>query len=171
MKIFQLILLFVLLFGLLGVVSAQESDAPTGENSEVLLDEAANDSFSFDIPATSYKDRIGVFAEILFRLIYNLAYLPVAAPLVQALVQLSKRFTSEKINPKLLSLLFTVLVFGIWVAANEIGYGGQFESVLAGLGTIGISLLGITLSTAGSGKIYDFAKAQKIPMLGYARSA
>lgn len=173
-SLFSVFVIFILLFGLLGVVSAQEDVSPDGESSLVdeapVVDEAADDGFSIDITATSYKDRLAVFSEMLFRLIYNLVYLPFAAPLVQLLVQFTKRFTSDKINAKILGLFFSTIMFGIWIAANEIGYGGQFESVIAGITTIGVSLLGVGLTTTGSGKLYDFWKAQKIPGLGFSRT-
>ena len=39
MKLLNLLVIFVLLFGLLGVVSAQEGDSPLGETDEVLRDD------------------------------------------------------------------------------------------------------------------------------------
>lgn len=166
--ILHMLIIFVLIFSLTGALVMAQDDTLLDEDVP-LLEEAGG--FGFEIAATSYENRIQVFAEMFFRLIYNLVYLPIAAPLVHILVQLTKRFASDTISAPLLNFIFTVAMFAIWIAANEIGYGGQFESVLAGLTTIGAGVLGVTLSTSASSQLFNFSKGQKLPVLGYSRTA
>lgn len=165
-KVLFLIILVLTLFVATAVVMAQDSS--NGETTTTVV--SSGPGFSLDIPAVSYKDRIKSFAEIFFRLIYNLAYLPVASPLVQLLVQVTKRFTASSISAPMLNFMFTVIMFVIWIVVNEIGYGGQFDSVVSALTTIGTSVLSISLSAAGSSKLYQFARGVELPILGYSRT-
>ena len=110
---------------------------------------------------------IDSIAENLVRLIYDATYLPFAAGMVVVATAFSKQIPLlNRAESSVHSLLWTVVLWSAWVGANQIGYGGQFESVITGLTTIGAAMLGITLTPMAAGKVYDTAKAQKVALLG-----
>jgi len=156
MKFLHLLLIFVLLFFFAGAVLAQD-DAP--------LDDTA---VRLDIQALSGADEAEVLAESLLKLIYNSVYLPFAAPLVLLLVAVSKRFTT--LNANILSLFFSVIIWAFWIAANEVGLGGQFESIVSGVTTIAVAVLGSTITPAASGKLYAFARDHDVALFGFERT-
>ncbi len=133
------------------------------------LEEDGMPAFSVDVSAVSGEDEAAVLAESMLTLIYNATYLPFAAPLILLLVGLTKRFTT--INANILNLFFSVFIWAFWIAATEVGLGGQFESIIGGLATIGTAVLGTVLSSAGAGKLYDFSKSNDIAFFGFERNS
>lgn len=113
---------------------------------------------------------VETIAESLVRLIYNATYLPFAAGMVVVATAFSKRIAFLKsVSSSVMSLWWTVLLWAIWVIATQAGFGGQFETLIAGLTTIGSMMLGITLTPIAAGKLYQSAKAQDVAIIGRSR--
>ena len=70
----------------------------------------------------------------------------------------------------ILSLFFSVLIWAFWIAANEVGLGGQFESIVSGVTTIAVAVLGSTITPAASGKLYAFARDHDVALFGFERT-
>ena len=109
-----------------------------------------------------------------FGLLWNAAFLPFAAPLVMLLTALVKRIMAPlpqrfQISSNVLVFSWTVLIWLLYVGATEFGYANQFESVVTSLGTVGGTILGMTLTPAAAGLVYQHARVQGVPILGYSR--
>lgn len=110
-------------------------------------------------------------ADNLFSLLYNATYLPFAAGLVTILVSLSKRVSYlQSVSSPALVMFWTVMLWVLWTAANEIGYGSQFESVVGALTSLGGMVLGIAVTPMVAGRIYSEAKTQGVSVIGYQRA-
>lgn len=114
---------------------------------------------------------LDVFFESLLLLIYDATYLPFAAGMVVILTALAKRIPfMRRINGNLIALWFTVILWVLWLGATEIGYGGQFESLITGLTTLGSAALGITVTPIAAGRVYGAARANQVAIIGHSRS-
>jgi hypothetical protein len=108
--------------------------------------------------------------ESLVKLIYNATFLPFAAGMVVVATAFTKRIPFLKsVSSSVLSLWWTVLLWAIWIIATQAGFGGQFESLISGLTTIGAAMLGITITPMVAGKIYQSANAQNVAIIGHSR--
>lgn len=109
--------------------------------------------------------------ENIVRLIYNATFLPFAAGMVIVATALTKRIPFLKsVSSNVFSLWWTVLIWAIWIFATQVGFGGQFESLIAGLTTIGAAMLGIIITPIAAGKLYQSANAQGVAIIGYSRT-
>lgn len=126
-----------------------------------------------EVPAipVATGDQAQTLADNLFSLLYNATYLPFAAGLVTILVSLSKRiiYLSGVSSPALV-MFWTVILWVLWTAANELGYGSVFESLITMLTSIGSAVLGIAVTPMIAGRIYSEAKAQGVSVIGYQRA-
>lgn len=114
---------------------------------------------------------LDVFFESLLLLIYDATYLPFAAGMVVILTALAKRIPFMRpINGNLIALWFTVILWVLWLGATEIGYGGQFESLIAGLTTLGSAALGITVTPIAASRVYGAARSNEVAIIGHSRS-
>ena len=113
---------------------------------------------------------LGLVLESIIRLVYDATYLPFAAGMVMVLTALSKRapFLRQAAS-SVLSLWWTVILWAIWIGATEAGFGGQFESVLTVMTTIGAAALGITVTPMLASKVYSQANTRGVAVLGYKR--
>ncbi len=127
---------------------------------------AQGDSVTVTVPQGASPD---VIFEALFKLLYNATYLPFAAGMVTVLTALSKRLFDD-ISSSAQAFFWTVILWALWTAATELGYGAQFESLIDGLTTIGAAALGIPLSTLAAGRLYEAAKAGQVAVIGHSRS-
>jgi hypothetical protein len=105
----------------------------------------------------------------LFKLLWNAAYLPFAVPMVTVLVALSKRVFTSVSSPTLV-IFWTVVIWLLFLAATQLGYENQFETAITSLATLGATFLGITLTPALAGVMYDYAKANEVAIIGYSRT-
>ena len=150
-NLIQLTILFAILLLLPVVAFAQESGGTT-----VVI---PNGSASLET----------VLASVI-RLVYDATYLPFAAGMVMVLTALSKRAPFLRgVTSSVLSLWWTVILWTFWIGATEVGFGGQFESLIAMMTTIGAAALGITATPMLASKVYAQANASGVAVLGYSR--
>ena len=113
---------------------------------------------------------LGVMLDSIIRLVYDATYLPFAAGMVMVLTALSKRIPLlRRAASSVLSLWWTIVLWAFWIGATEAGFGGQFESVLTIMTTIGAAALGITVTPMLASKVYSQANTRGVAVLGYSR--
>lgn len=134
------------------IVNAQDDETPVS----TLPDEVIGDS---EIYLTEMIEGLS-----------TLVYLPFAGTLVLVLTALSKRLPFVKIDARLQSLAWSVLVWVAYIAAARAGYEQQFTDLIPGLATVIATIAGVTLTPAISSAMYSQANQQKIPVLGYSKS-
>lgn len=105
---------------------------------------------------------------------------PFAGPVVALLVAILKpvtNFTIPGINwrfyvpSNVLAFVLSVIVGVGFVGATELGYGGQFESIVSTFSTVSAAILSIIGTQVAARKTYDLAKSQNVYVLGYSRKA
>jgi hypothetical protein len=121
-----------------------------------------------EIHLTVAENSLEQAAMAIFQLVFDITYLPFAAAFVLALTAILKRFISVPAN--VIAFACTILVWAGYRVAIEIGWGHQFETIIAALGTLGSSILGVLFTSVTSGYFYDKAKNSNVPILGYSRT-
>ncbi len=89
--------------------------------------------------------------------ILNLVYLPIAAPLVLALTEVSKRVLPN-FNLALQRLSWSVLVWVVYIVVARAGMTEQFNQVVPALATLVTVAFGMFVTPAASGKAYDVVR-------------
>lgn len=156
------ILLILALFALPAIAQeATEEPLPAPVEEPILV----------DAPVVLETDELESTANQFFTLISNATYLPFAAGFVLLVVSLLKRapFIGNT-NTNVLRLFVSVLVWAAYIYAKENGGAAQFESTISGLTTIGGAFLSVIATEVSSAKLYDVAQANKIAVLGHAKT-
>jgi len=115
-----------------------------------------------------------VAAGSIIAVVYTIISLPFLAPLTTALVAISKRAAFlKRFSGASLNFTWAAILFGAWVFALKLGFGTQFQTGVAAitpiLTTLGTYVLGLTMTSIASSKVYEQAKAQKVAVFGYSR--
>lgn len=122
-----------------------------------------------DVAVVAYENRLEqAFSQIMAG-VFNLVYLPVSAPMVVLLTAVVKQIYI-KIDPRVVSLAWSVALWALWVAANEAGYSSQFESIITGLTTIGYSVFGVVATDVAARSLFRQAKESEVPFIGFSRT-
>jgi hypothetical protein len=160
--IFSLILVLLLAFVAFPLLAQEPTEEATEEAPApvVVIGDLVVD------PVVS--DQLETVGTNLFKLLWNAAYLPFAVPMVAVLVALSKRVFTGVSSPTLV-IVWTVIIWLLFLAATQLGYENQFETAITSLATLGATFLGITLTPALAGVMYDYAKANEVAIIGYSR--
>lgn len=111
-------------------------------------------------------------AEALIQLIANLTFMPIAAPLVLALVALLKRIIpASVVSAGTLALLVQALVWIAWLLARHVFDvdDATIKTWVEMLTVIGGAVAGFAGSAVLTQAAYDRAKARDVPLLGKAR--
>lgn len=173
MRVLFFILLLVLLS--LAIVPVMAQDAELTEEAPSILGDTAEDGtliapFGSDIQDTP-ELQFAVFIGILITAIWNLIYIPAAAPLVELLTSISKRLPFlDRFSSPALTLSFTVLAWIGYVVLTQLGYGDRFDNLITGLVTIATTIFGIPVTQVAAKKIHNFAQANNVPIFGYSRT-
>jgi len=114
------------------------------------------------------QDSVYIFAENLFTLIADATYLPFAMGFVLILTAIFKRFITVDAN--VLVLLFTVIIWVLWLVAKQWGYGNQFESIIQGLTVMLSAIGGMILTPMGSQWLYEQSRERNVALFGYQRT-
>lgn len=131
----------------------------------VAAQEKIDESAAIDVERS-----IELISDNLFSLLYNATYLPFAAGLVTVLVSLSKRISYlSRVSSPVMVMFWTVMLWAVWVAANESGYGSQFENMVGALTSIGSVVLGVSVTPMVAGRLYDAARRDGVAVVGYQR--
>ncbi len=112
-------------------------------------------------------DGVEEMALRLFTLIVDATYLPFAAGFVALLTAITKRFSPTDAN--VIALLWTVIVWAGYVAAQRAGYALQFETMTEAMTTLGSVVLGVTITPVVAGRLYSFARENNVAVVGYSR--
>jgi hypothetical protein len=164
--IISLILVLLLAFVAIPLLADEATQEATSEATEeapapvVVIGDLVVD------PVVS--DQLETVGTNLFKLLWNAAYLPFAVPMVAVLVALSKRVFTGVSSPTLV-IFWTVVIWLLFLLATQFGYENQFETAITSLATLGATFLGITLTPALAGVMYDYAKANEVAIIGYSR--
>lgn len=103
---------------------------------------------------------------------------PFAGPMIALLVNLLKPITNMNfkvfgkpafIHANVLSFALSVIVGIGFMIFTEMGYGGQFETVVSTISTVSAAILSIMGTQVVASATYKVAKAQAIPIIGYSR--
>lgn len=114
--------------------------------------------------------QVAFVVEAVVKAFYNAVYLPFAAGMVVILVALTKRLpVINRIHAAVLSLWWTAILWLLYTGATQLGFGGQFETVVQLLTTLGAAALGITFTPMLASQVYSRANKQGVAVLGYKR--
>jgi hypothetical protein len=164
-----LFILFTLLLLLSFSTLAQEEELTEEAPIEAVIEDATPIVIEDDIsPVVS--EQLETLGYSLFKLLWNMAYLPFAAPMVTVLTALSKRLPLKLSSPTWV-FIWTIILWIAYLAATQIGYANQFESAITSFATLGAVLLGITFTPALAGNLYSFANDKNVAVIGYSRPA
>lgn len=165
----SIFILIVLLLLALPLAAQEESteEAPLIE-SPVLVDEPVLDTAPDGLVNAEVSEQLYTLGLALFKLIWNAAYLPFAAPMVAVLVALFKRLPLNVSSPTW-AFIWTIVLWIFFLAATQIGYADQFKTAVESLATLGATFLGITLTPALAGSVHAYANKKNVAIIGYSR--
>lgn len=163
-----LTLLLMLSFGAL----AQEDEAT--EEAPIVVEALSSDLVvvptSDDVEA-SLELQFAALATVIIAAIWNLIYIPVAAPLVELLASVAKRLPFlSAVSAPTLAFTFTVAVWVAYVVVAQLGYGDRFDDMISAVTTLATMVFGIPVTQAAAKQIHGFAQANSIPIFGYSRT-
>ena len=151
MRKISFVLLVILLFALVGSVSAQGVELPT-------------------VPATSpVQGELEAALLAFFKLISDVTFVPVAAGFVIAATALLKKVLPATVPSGGIAISVQVIVWVVYVVSKHFGYADQFGSYIGILTTILTAVSGLVLSSYVATKGYEKAAANNVPLLGYQR--
>lgn len=104
--------------------------------------------------------------ELLIKLLNDVTFIALAAPLVVALTAIFKRFIPTNISAPTIAIAMQVLVWVVWVLAKHFGYEAQFGTWVEAFTTILSAVVGLTGSAFVAQRVYTSAKKQEVPLLG-----
>lgn len=151
MRKISFVLLVILLFALVGSVSAQGVELPT-------------------VPATSpVQGELEAALLAFFKLISDVTFVPVAAGFVIAATALLKKVLPATVPSGGIAISVQVIVWVVYVVSKHFGYADQFGSYIGILTTILTAVSGLVLSSYAATWGYQKATARNVPLLGYQR--
>jgi hypothetical protein len=152
--IFSFTVFFVVLFVLaLPFQTALAQDA--APSTEVVLAGAQSD----------LEVALAAFIE----LVYNVTFIPFAAPLVVLSTALIKKWLPNSISAALIALVLQVAIWVAFVVVRHFGYEQQFISGVEALTTILGAIAGLVGSSFAATWLYNKAQYLEVPVLGSSR--
>lgn len=173
MRVLFFILLFVLLS--LAVVPLVAQDLEATEEAPLILGETDADGVLIVPTGAVVQDTLDVqfaaFVAIIITTIWNLIYIPVAAPLVELATSISKRLPFlNTVSSPTLTFGFTVLAWIGYIILTQLGYGDRFDNLITGLTTIATTIFSVPITQKVAQNIHGFAQANNVPVFGYSRT-
>lgn len=163
-----LALLMIILFVAAPVI-AQDDDSEAPAPETIVLPLVGADAVVDEGIIDPFAELQEMFAPWV-ALVDGIANSPWAITFIVLLTALTKLLPmTSKFNPRYISFLWSAVVTVIWIAAGKFGYQGQFEMILPSIATLGTAILGMTVLPIASGKLYDYANSNQIPIIGYSR--
>jgi hypothetical protein len=171
----SLFVLFVILLIALLLPLAALAQEENPEEASVVLGNAGDDGVMVVPFGSAVEDtpevQIAVFVTIFFTALWNLVYIPAAAPLVQLLTSVSKRLPFlDTISAPALTLTFTIIAWIAYVVITQLGYGDRFDDMITALTTIASVVFGIPATQIVARNIHAVAQKHGVPIFGYSRT-
>lgn len=179
MKLHNLATLFLLIALLafpFAVMAQGESteEAPVIEVTEAAIETPLGDvvvSPDNETVEDNFQVQLIAFVAIVITAVWNLIYIPVAAPLVQLFTSVVKRLPVLSGTPStMIAFFFTVVAWLVFVVMSQLGFGDRFDSVMTGLTTIASAVFGIPVTQAIASKMHAYAQQNGVPVLGHSRT-
>lgn len=98
-------------------------------------------------------------------------FVPIAAPLVQFILQVLKSFVPIGWSMKAMNIAVSLIVWLVYIFANQAGYIEAFNDLIPFLTTLMTTVAAIFLTPVSSSWLYEQNKAHTVPYLGFQRTS
>lgn len=106
-------------------------------------------------------------------ILYGLT-VPVAASLVTLLTSVLKRVLPDTIPSNVIALVLQLVIWGVWLVANQFGYGDLFNQLIPNLTDVirvVLAVSGLTLGSTLAAQGYHVARDNNVWIIGHQRAA